>query len=45
MNVCYNGATARQNYDTATEKLAFEYDRNFSGATTNLLLTKSKYDK
>ena len=36
MNVCYNGATTRQNYGTATEKLAFEYDKSFSGATTNL---------
>ena len=26
----------RQNYGTATEKLAFECDRSFSGATTNL---------
>ena len=36
MNVCYNGATTRQNYGTTTEKLAFEYDKSFSGATTNL---------
>ena len=26
----------RQNYGTATEKLAFEFDKSFSGATTNL---------
>ena len=36
MNVCYSGATTRQNYGTATEKLAFEYDKSLSGATTNL---------
>ena len=36
MNVCYNGATTRQNYGTTTEKLAFEYDKSFTGATTNL---------
>ena len=36
MNVCYNDATTRQNYGTATEKLAFEYDKSFSGAKTNL---------
>ena len=26
----------QQNYDTATEKLAFECDKSFSGATTDL---------
>ena len=26
----------RHSYGTATEKLAFEYDKSFSGATTNL---------
>ena len=26
----------RQNCGTATEKLAFEYDKSFSGAKTNL---------
>ena len=36
MNVCYNGATTRQNYGKATEKLAFEYNKSFSGATANL---------
>ena len=36
MNVCCNGATTRKNYGAATEKLAFEYDKSFSSATTNL---------
>ena len=36
MNVCYNGVTKQQNYGTATEKLAFEYDKSFSGAATNI---------
>ena len=36
MNVCYNGAPTRQNYGTATEKLAFEYDKSFSRAMANL---------
>ena len=26
----------QQNYGTATEKLAFEYEKNFSGGKTNL---------
>ena len=29
-------AYMRQNYETATEKLAFEYDKSFSGGKTNL---------
>ena len=36
MNVCYNGATRRQNYGTAIEKLYFEYLKSFTGATKNL---------
>ena len=36
LNVCSNVNYTRQNYDTTIEKLAFECDKNFSGATTNI---------
>ena len=36
MNVCSNGKLNTTKLGTATEKLAFECNKSFSGATTNL---------